>query len=662
MRKLKIKKKGIKTIGGRLFKNVILFFFIPLLFVNATTFLISKSALKKNIEEESNQLLNQISQTIELYTNSFSDYVTMMSNDKVFIRDNKEDIQESLDMYLTSNGDVKNLYFYDFETKEVIYEYDIKPYKIEEHQLYSKVMENKDKAVISKEYYSEELCENTITFAHMVLNENGKEEGIVFIDVPIANFSKMLKSISNDYSLVTILTSEWEYLSSSADVMTKEEGQRFNEHVAAAEEDYFQYKDAENKSIKLLNAKKKDETTGWNLIISFEEGYKLRGISKLRIYCWSATIISVIIASTMFTRMSKKITKNINTLNDLFKKVALGYLTDRAEFNSGDEFDEIGNYYNRMIDNISRLIKTIKNSSETINTASNELKSVSSNTTETMNQVSLAMANMADSTVTLSENTQDSAYNMNDLSNHINALNEDMFLVDSVVSETKELNEQGLITIGDLLQKYLSVKECNIEVSKNFKEVEESVEEIKLISDTITNITQQTNLLSLNAQIEAARAGEAGKGFAVVANEVKKLSEQSAKSTKEINEIVKDIFAKTSQVVKSLENTDIFNKEQEKAIFNTEEIFAKFSQSMEILIDKSNDIKKLTKTVEDKKNFMLDKIEEISAYTEENTSITEEITASVEEVTSVMENVEEQVLAITKLANNFNLQIHKFKV
>jgi methyl-accepting chemotaxis protein len=111
-------------------------------------------------------------------------------------------------------------------------------------------------------------------------------------------------------------------------------------------------------------------------------------------------------------------------------------------------------------------------------------------------------------------------------------------------------------------------------VSDNITYLSSNMKEIQKILKIMTGISEQTNLLSLNAAIEAARAGESGRGFAVVANEFKKLALQSKEFTSSINRIISSIEKKTNDNVAEVMNSNVVVSEQISAVKDTEKLFS----------------------------------------------------------------------------------------
>ena len=190
----------------------------------------------------------------------------------------------------------------------------------------------------------------------------------------------------------------------------------------------------------------------------------------------------------------------------------------------------------------------------------------------------------------------------------------------------------------------------------------ESTKQINAISETIANITAQTNLLSLNASIESARAGEAGRGFAVVADEIRKLAEQSRISTEEIKAIIAGIQMKSDTAVQAIKTTETVVNEQELAVGEAQQIFSEILNSIEIMINKVDEVKVSIVNINEKKQSTVSEINNISFISEQTAAASEEVTASSEEISATMQELTKHSSGLQMLAEKLGSEINKFKI
>lgn len=201
---------------------------------------------------------------------------------------------------------------------------------------------------------------------------------------------------------------------------------------------------------------------------------------------------------------------------------------------------------------------------------------------------------------------------------------EEFMDVKNISENSQGYLKQGSDMMNHVSEKALRASEQNTYTHAIMKELSEKSKEVYGITELITSISTQTNLLSLNAAIESARAGEAGRGFSVVAEEIRKLSTQTQEFTASISSIILDLGKKVEEAEQAVNELNEISTEQNQLVDSTKEIFNKMIVNMEASHEKIDRVSHKVDKIVTSNNKIVENINEISAVSEETSASAEE--------------------------------------
>lgn len=260
------------------------------------------------------------------------------------------------------------------------------------------------------------------------------------------------------------------------------------------------------------------------------------------------------------------------------------------------------------------------------------------------------------------EHAGECAAKTNKLSERIKEVRSRVERTQVLADKTEQMIDEGADIVGVLGDKTQETWEVTQKVGGSIAQLKSESQTINDFVETISSISNQTNLLSLNASIEAARAGEAGRGFAVVASEIRKLAEDSNMAAREIRNKVDMISKYTEQTVEDAEYAQEIVHIQEKAVRQVIEVFNGMSEQISELLSELKEIAVGTEAADGERSDTLEAVESISAIIEETASGALMVQGMAENLLSSAEKLDQTAHALNENMDGLKTEISAFKV
>lgn len=338
-----------------------------------------------------------------------------------------------------------------------------------------------------------------------------------------------------------------------------------------------------------------------------------------------------------------------NTLN-MIRDIAEGEgdLTKRLEVGSKDEVGELAKWFNEFIDHLQKMITNIAVNADSVHNSSQDLSKLAEVMSQESDQTSKKADMVSDSAKDMNSNMTSLAAAMEEASSNTNIVATATEEMTSTINEIAGNSEKARVITDKAVEQARTS-------SDRVQKLGIAAEEIGKVTETITEISEQTNLLSLNATIEAARAGEAGKGFAVVANEIKELARQTAEATQDIKEKVEGIQNSTAGTVNDIEKIS-------SVINDVNEIVSTIAASVEEQSVTTNEIANNIVHLSSGIQEVNENVSQSSQFSGQIATDIAEVNHSASEISASTTKMNDNTEKLATLATQLKEMVEKFKV
>jgi len=544
---------------------------------------------------------------------------------------------------------------------------------------------------VSKSYYSVS-SKNPVTSIFIPLVENNKFLGVMGSDIKLEKIQELVKENSDEesgrYSFiidgegvvvahpnVEVIQQLYNYKNETKTTGVQEGNPKeepievsagLKEIIAqlqAGHDGSVKYKEnGDNYYASYTNIRLDGNSLNWSVITVQKESNAKAIINKINQVSLIAGLIILIIAAIVIVHMSRKISRPISEISNLLSVASTGDFKVRSSINTKNEIGVLGTSFNEMIHKISELVNKTKDLTYEIKESSIILTDKSQETAKVANEINITTQEIGDGATNQASAAEESSRLGGQMEEEFNQLAEktDLMVQESINSSKAIAN--GILKVDDLKAKAQTTVDIVEKTQENIESLSDKSNNIEAILQALKGIAEQTQLLALNASIEAARAGEAGKGFAVVAEEIQKLSQDSARSTKDIAEIILNIKRDILSGVNAMKEVKKVSEEQFTSVNHVNEAFNKITEATDTITNAIDYMGEFVKKMNKNNEQVVASINNIAAISEETAACSEEVTASIQTQTEAISEVSKEAEKLKEKAELLEVEVNKFKI
>lgn len=376
-----------------------------------------------------------------------------------------------------------------------------------------------------------------------------------------------------------------------------------------------------------------------------------------------ALVICLIVSIFFMIHIQRRIVKPLHKINGIVTIVADGDLTlPDIQYTSQDEIGQLARSVDTMKNNIKQLICHLQQDAEKLSASAEELSASTEEINSRTEEVSTQISATAQQTQQSAAASHESAYAMEETAQGVQRVAEASHTLNDASQDSSKLSQDGVHIVDHAQTQMTTILHSTDLVNNLVLKLSKQTEEIQSMTNVITDLTDQTNLLALNAAIEAARAGEAGKGFAVVADEVRKLADQSRASANAISTLTADIKADTVNVEKAVAASLASVKDGVDIIGQAGESFTSISSSIDLMTAQIQEVSATTQQLSAGAEQVASSIQDISHAANTSSTTVETISSVMEEQLATVQEVSSVAQDLSVSAQQLFEQISVFKV